>query len=605
VVDPFQLTNDIVQGSITILLPGLVWLFLYLFAWEDAHLARRAGFGRGVFWLLLPVGLVGWVFGNLPIFAYRSDLLAVNVGGALVPVILSVWLLTREFPRPGSTLPRFFGLLAIVCAVDTLAVVYADDVLALTVVVAAAAGSVVIPLLWRPRRPGFDPIASRRMAFLMLLTTGGIVGTYATTASTPSGINSAFPYFLFTPIAIGVVAVILVRSWRSLAWPVEAGLPVAYATTTVGTLLGADLLRQPPLYRLAHGVVFSIGGAGLLDLVYLSGPLALVAGYGFYRLISGSAPSMLRDPDPGPTPIGGLRRAQGFNRLGRPSDGIRYSASAARDATAQLRRLARLGTVRPGADPWSGLAVPPWVVADQANLEALGSDPPADPVLAHRAWMTARFLVHLASVLWRPAFAGFTRRGRAFLLDLLLVSIPGAVGWVVYALLNSPRDPNLLTSPGFFFVSSGFATYGFLYFVLSEWLWGTTPGKRLFRLQVTNRRLGRPSILASIIRDAPKLFPLTAIGIGGSLGALIATHPNVALQGNLGGIFGFGTFAIVGLGLLGVGLPALVSGFGITLSSESQRLGDYFAGTWVVNRGPASPAPAAVAAGAAAPSGEA
>ncbi|MCI4344396.1 MAG: RDD family protein, partial [Thermoplasmata archaeon] len=449
--------------------------------------------------------------------------------------------------------------------------------------------------------PGPAKVSWQRVTLLVLLTTGGIVGTFVTTISSPGGINSAFPYFLVTPLAVGVVAALVVPRWPSLGWSREVALPMAYATTTFGTMLGADLLRQPPLYALAHGVIFSIGGAGLLDLVYLSGLLALVAAFGVYRLERAPSDVVDRPPDPGPTPLAGLRRAQGFNRLGRPVEGILYSATAAHDAVMQLRRLASLGSLPPGANPWAGLAVPPWVVADQANLEALAHAPPADPVMAHRAWMTARFLVHLSTVLGRPRFAGFLRRSRAFLFDLLFLSIPGAAGWILYALRTSPTDPSLLTSPGFFLVTSGFATYAFLYFVLSEWLAGTTLGKWLCRLEVTNRRLGRPSILASIIRNTPKMIPLTAVGLGGALAALISEDLDVA--GNLVGLVSVGPFVAGAVVAVGVGLPALVSGFTMMLSNESQRLGDYFAGTWVVRRRPAGSAPpAAVVAAAAAPS---
>ena len=601
-VDLGQLTSDIVEGSVTLLLPAVLWLFLYLFIWEDPQLARRLGFTRLVFWLLLPVGLAGWALGNLPIFGYQGDLLAVNVGGAFIPLILSVWLISRELPRPASTLPAFLAVLASVCAVDTVAVVALDPgtpagTLLLTSVLIAAAVVGTLAAYSRGRAdPGADGLSWRRITLLVLLTTSGIVGTFVTTISTPSGISSAFPYFLITPLAIGVVAALVVPRWPSLGWSREVALPVAYATTTFGTMLGADLLRQPPLYALAHGVIFSIGGAGLLDLVYLSGLLALAAAFGVHRLTRARSDRVDRHPDPGPTPLAGLRRAQGFNRLGRPVEGIRYSAAAAEDAVTQLRRLASLGSVPPGINPWVGLAVPPWVVADQANLAALARSPPQDPVLAHRAWMTARFLVHLATVLSRPRFAGYLRRARAFLADVFFLSIPGAVGWILYAFRTSPNDPNLLTSPAFFLVTSGFATYGFLYFVLGEWLWGTTPGKWLGRLQVTNRRLGRPSALASIVRNTPKMIPLTAVGLGGALAALIAKDLDVA--GNLAGVVSVGPFVAGAVITVGVGLPALVSGFTMMLSSESQRLGDYFAGTWVVRRSPAGSAPpmAAVAA---------
>ena len=87
------------------------------------------------------------------------------------------------------------------------------------------------------------------------------------------GIVSEYPLF-FLPIA-GALAFALLLSIRK---PV-LGAPVAYASGSLGALVGADLLHVPDIH--AHfanattRTIISIGGAGVFDMVFLAGTSAM------------------------------------------------------------------------------------------------------------------------------------------------------------------------------------------------------------------------------------------------------------------------------------------------------------------------------------------
>lgn len=160
---------------------------------------------------LLTLGPVAGQVASLPLFPVGQSLFAVNVGGVLVPLLLVGRLLHR-------------GTLALV------------PLLVATVGVATVTRLVV----------QVDP------------TQGAVV---------------PFPWFLVPPVVALVLGLIL-----GLARPERAG-PLALAGGSLGALVGADLLLLPRFVELAReapaGSAFIMGGAGVLDLVFLSGAVGL------------------------------------------------------------------------------------------------------------------------------------------------------------------------------------------------------------------------------------------------------------------------------------------------------------------------------------------
>ncbi|MCI4354001.1 MAG: hypothetical protein L3K06_01375, partial [Thermoplasmata archaeon] len=113
-VDGLLLTTDIVETAVYLVTPPLLWMGLFVLAWGDERTSRESGFGRRTFWLLLPGALLG-SFTNLLFFHWSGDFLGINVGGGLIPLVLSVLLLVRIF----GDRARFLALFLIAFAVES------------------------------------------------------------------------------------------------------------------------------------------------------------------------------------------------------------------------------------------------------------------------------------------------------------------------------------------------------------------------------------------------------------------------------------------------------------------------------------------------------
>ncbi len=139
---------------------------------------------------------------------WPASVLAVNLGGAVIPTLLSLYLIGKN---------RLFGLSAVGIAV-----------------VATACHFLAKP----------EP-----------------------------GLGIAEPVFV-PPLVTAVVAVMLSRRYAG---------PLAYASGSLGTLIGADLLNLDKIQGLGAPIV-SIGGAGTFDGIFITGLLALVYAGAFASL---------------------------------------------------------------------------------------------------------------------------------------------------------------------------------------------------------------------------------------------------------------------------------------------------------------------------------
>src|SRR5208282_2984518 len=233
VVDPIQLTSDIVNDTVSLALPGLLWATLFLVAWERAPFAESIGFGRRSFWLLLPGALFA-SFALFPIAPVSTDWVAVSFTGAVLPLLaieggvlfLLVLPATAGFSHAFAQTFATTNYIGNELAVAVLATAFCAVVGGL----ALASGDLLV----------------RRVAFLVVLTSGVLVSTFVASSTIPGvGIAESFPFSLVPPVIAGWLAVLL--AGRVL--PNEEGyaIPTAFLASTFGVLLGADLLRQPPL----------------------------------------------------------------------------------------------------------------------------------------------------------------------------------------------------------------------------------------------------------------------------------------------------------------------------------------------------------------------
>ncbi len=152
----------------------------------------------------------------IPLVEINGKMLAVSVGGCVIPIIVSIYLMKKRLFSLGLWLPLF-----------------------------------VIS------------------AFI----------SYLVSYPTKSGIVSPFPLFLIPPFVTAIFAYISSLTTR------ENAASLSYSAQVFGALLGGDILHLPALLSMhlpAHTYLV-IGGAGVFDMIYLSGLIAVGIEIGMSR----------------------------------------------------------------------------------------------------------------------------------------------------------------------------------------------------------------------------------------------------------------------------------------------------------------------------------
>lgn len=206
---PFLFSPDQILIALAILIPALVIFNLLLIA-EGTFESIGLRFYQAV---LVTVGaLIGSLI-DIPLVTLGGATIAANVGGAIIPLIVSLEMIARgRISRPKT--------LAAIIAVSLIAYVFATPV---------------------------------------------------------PGLGITMPFYI-APIAGAAAGLLLARGCQT-----AAGL--AYAGGTMGTLLGADILKlaNPAILAALAGdqpTILSIGGAGIFDGIFITGVLSvLLAAY--------------------------------------------------------------------------------------------------------------------------------------------------------------------------------------------------------------------------------------------------------------------------------------------------------------------------------------
>ncbi len=150
------------------------------------------------------------IFGkiDLPLLEYNKWIIAINVGGALIPIIISIYLI---FSRK---------------------------------------------------------VAGRSILGMIIVA----YFAYNVTMVTGEGVVAIFPYWLIPPVVASFYSIVAsIKSKKKAA-------SIAYASGTMGVLIGADLLHLKELLHMGVRkiTVASIGGASILDMVFLTGIIAVL-----------------------------------------------------------------------------------------------------------------------------------------------------------------------------------------------------------------------------------------------------------------------------------------------------------------------------------------
>lgn len=188
----------------------LIFAFLFYLIYLLIYSAfEEVGFKRWEASLIVFSCIIfGYNIFDIPLFSYGNWIIAINIGGALLPILISMYLI---FSRKVA-LRSFLGM----------------------IIVAYFA--------------------------------------YNVTYVTRKGIVSDFPYWLIPPVVASIYSVLTgLKSKKKSA-------SVAYSSGTIGVLIGADLFHLKELLKMEVGktTVASIGGASILDMVFLTGVIAVL-----------------------------------------------------------------------------------------------------------------------------------------------------------------------------------------------------------------------------------------------------------------------------------------------------------------------------------------
>lgn len=212
-----SLLYDSIEIAVMVGTVFILYLLIYLLYSENTGLFHRVGFDHRIVYLVMIGGIVGSiipVFSNLPIIVSGNSILAINMGGAVIPVLVSLYFMYHYSKR-------YYEIIAYIV------------------------GTVVL----------------------------GYV-TFEITVFVPTmGVVVGFPMFAL-PSALGALIALLVYRRDT-----SKGVPLAYSISTLGVFIGADIVRIPSIMaygNASEGFMGSIGGAGIGDMVFISGLMAFL-----------------------------------------------------------------------------------------------------------------------------------------------------------------------------------------------------------------------------------------------------------------------------------------------------------------------------------------
>ena len=454
-MEPEQWIN-VMEGVVFIAIPILLYVEIYIGHMDYSGFLKKCGFGRREVGLLLVGGLMGIVLGPLglygvPLFIYQSSLLAIDLGGAIIPIVLSLYLMKVK----KLNMPAFIGAVALIA---------------------------VITYISSEFRP-------------------------------PLGIVSEFPFYLF-PSFTAIALALLVYRQR-----ITSGIPFAYATTTFGVLIGADVVRIPQVMigleeiREEMGLEImagSIGGAGGLDLVFLGGliaiaPLFFLASRSLRHSPEEITPSKAFENDLNRT----LSMAEKMHEEGNYDGALE---SAVRAVEMKIQDVGLKFRIKQG--PYitlDMLQVHPYIRNDYWMLVNISKSSYKTQYDAFRAIITARHILRNLEKVETKLYATNTQRIVAFLIDMAIIFgivisffyLGGILGiYDLYAMLSEQNLIWLLALIMWLWVAQ------VVYFTIFEGWRGQSPGKRLVGVKVTTVEQTKSGYMDAFTRNVVRFLDM-------------------------------------------------------------------------------------------------
>lgn len=426
---------DILGTAVPLVMLPVLSVSLLIFYLHKREYLKKSGFHKPEIGLILVGSFFGLV-ADVPLIVSSDTLLNINLGGALIPVI--------------------------VCG----SLIYRKKLKLWKLVVGVSAVSVVAYRITR-----YEPNV---------------------------GIVAEFPYFLI-PSLLGLVIAVL------FGWLTDDDIyhqiPYTYTFAVLGNLIGADLVRIPLLVE--EGIMGSIGGAGAMDLVYLSG---LIAALPLIFIYYWSEP--LRDR----TDLVSKSRTALNQREFKKSYKLIYKS-----VQIEMDKAKRL-IDRIYSSPFNSakqftdvevlkyLNFHPYVIFDYIWFKK--SDKFNSLEMAEKYFLTGRLVRDGVEDRLNERINSLSRRMIAYIIDLIILVIPIFIA--VYYLLQ--KDLIGITIVGgtpvfegrtiLFAILSLSVSIQFLYFTLLEWWLGGSFGKLILGLRVMDDDFKHFSFIQSAARNA-------------------------------------------------------------------------------------------------------
>jgi len=247
--------------------PPLLLLFLVIVVF----------FGLFVF---LPMSILATAFGKLGLTGFQGMVvfLATIMGSSVNIPLHKSTRLVRGIAAPASRLFRMqrsrpgqmgFGQMNFGQAPD-------DDLVLTEQVVAVNVGGCIVPCLlsaWFLWQLGVSGMLG---GWLVLCVVISALACYLLARPTP-GIGIAVPVLL-PPAVAALTAILLAPDLSGLAGHASVAPRAAYMAGTLGTLIGADIMHllNRRTWAMLDAPVLSIGGAGTFDGIFLAGIIAVL-----------------------------------------------------------------------------------------------------------------------------------------------------------------------------------------------------------------------------------------------------------------------------------------------------------------------------------------
>jgi len=414
-------------ASNVVLLPLLSMALLIAYMNKREYM-KKSGFDKPEVGIIIVGSLFG-LFVDIPLIITGDSLLNINLGGALIPVIVCGSLIYKK----DLNLPLIGG------------------------------GTAVVSVL-----------------------------AYLVTRIEPDvGIVAEFPWFLVPSFAALIIALVLGLFNDEKEF---FTIPYAYTIAVLGNLIGADLLRIPELIRI--GILGSFGGAGAMDLVYLSGLIASVPLVFFYYRRHPITPS--EDV---------LDIARQDLHAGRYAQVRDLSLKSVVEELKKAYKLLKMQGLYIRQNPVSNafvlqkLGFQQYAVDDFLTLSMKKEE--LDFEEASKDYLTGKLLRDKVRERVNEIYSSLFRRIGAYIIDSIILIIP----FVLFIFLiilerNIAGTASLTTTPVMLAVISLGTSIQFLYFTILEWYFGTTIGKKLFGLRVVDEDIGKMSFIQSAARNS-------------------------------------------------------------------------------------------------------